>query len=62
MTDYRCLDNTVTATFQLECGLNDKTLYRLLKEGSVVKISVVVQEDFLSLSGLRFPTLSLFAL
>ena len=62
MADYQCLDNTVTATFQLECGLNDKTLYRLLKEGSVVKISVVVQEDFLSLSGLRFPTLSRFAL
>lgn len=62
MADYRCLDNAVTATFQLECGLNEKTPYRLLREGSVVQISVVVQEYFLSLSGLRFPTLSLFAL
>lgn len=62
MAYYPCLDNTVTATFQLECGLNEKTPYRLLKEWPLVQISVVVQEYFLSLSGLRFPTLSLFAL
>ena len=25
MAYYPCLDNTATATFQLECGLNEKT-------------------------------------
>lgn len=62
MSYYPRLDNTVTTTFQLECGLNEKTPYRLLKEGSLVQISVVVQEYFLSLNCLRFPTLNLFAL